>query len=446
MPITIDPQPSTTTPFPVVVAPTTPQPAGYAPRVLGSFGNPSIDQWDTAFLAASRAVWEKKGVSLDPHILKAMMQIESGGDGDYPAKRCRTGDAYDHVPACGPMQIKRAYHQQRCPECDFTTVAGQIELAAHILADTMKATGHDAYAAIRDVYFPGSDGATTQAQYLAKARSLVAQMAHPVTGGTATTPAPAPVDLCTAIVGGAHYTDAYGFKSPTSLPYYAYFVGHGGSSNQHTGIDVTGAIGEPLFSPISGTVVCAGTGVGPGAYGSSCAAFANEMGQGSGSSGRFEILADDGKRSLILGHVLRSLAEVGSRVKPGQHVADMGGAGMPPGPHCHVEARTWVDGMYTIRDPRQVFSKVSVGTFVERVPYNFDPNAEPAPNLFTVKARVPLFIYQRADPNAAILDTLAEGEEFQAVAIIPGNDGRRWWLGVHNGRIPTDGTSIIKGG
>jgi len=259
-------------------------------------------------------------------------------------------------------------------------------------------------------------------------------------GGTTpvTPPPPPPRDIVDVLVGGAPFTDDYGFKSPTDLPYYSYFIGHGGRSDQHTGIDVTGYIGEPLYSPISGTVVCAGTNTNvPGAHGSSCAAFPFTLGVNTSTSGRCEILSDDGSRSLILGHVLRTILPIGSRVKPGDHLADMGGQN---GPHCHLESRLWDGGNYTIVDPRQAFGSVSVALPVERVPYNFDMEIQPAPNLFTVTALQDVKVYQRADPSAAILDTIKAGEQFEAIAIIPGNDGKQWWLGRYQGRVPMDGT------
>jgi hypothetical protein len=124
---------------------------------LGSYGNASIDQWDIDFLAASGAVMRKKGVRVDPRFMKAVMDVESGGNGNYPASKCRPSDGTDNVPACGPMQIKRRYHQQRCPECDFSTIPGQIELATHIIGDTMKQRGKDEYDALVTTYFPQDD-------------------------------------------------------------------------------------------------------------------------------------------------------------------------------------------------------------------------------------------------------------------------------------------------
>jgi len=420
------PPPATTTTRAPKPKPKPPSPPPSPSAGLGSVGIPSIDQWDQAFLAATEAVLRKKGVQVDPRFLKAMMVVESGGDGNYKPGQCRSDGS------CGPMQIKQIYHQYRCPECNFGTVPGQIELAAHIIGDTMRNKALDEYGALLDTYFPTDDilNGTTQAQYTARVKDLVATM-----GGTT----PAQVDVIDAIMGGVPYTDDYGFKSPTNLPYYAYFAGHGGSSNQHTGIDVVAPLGTPLYSPLAGTVVCAGTGVGPGAYGSSCAAFGYTLGTQTGSSGRFEILADDGKRSLILGHVIRCHVSVGQKVKPGQHCADLGGQN---GAHVHVEARLWQQGNYVIVDPRKAFGGVPYVPPVERIPYNFDVESQPTPNLFTVRADKEVHVYQRADPRAQMLDTIKAGEEFEAVAVVPGNDGKPWWLGRYNGRVPVEGTSV----
>ena len=105
------------------------------------------------------------------------MEIESGGNGNYPPGMCRPSDGTDDVPACGPMQIKQRYHQTRCPECDFTTVPGQIELATHIIGDTMVAHKLDEYGALLKAYFPTDDvNGTTQQAYVKKVKSLVATM------------------------------------------------------------------------------------------------------------------------------------------------------------------------------------------------------------------------------------------------------------------------------
>lgn len=247
-------------------------------------------------------------------------------------------------------------------------------------------------------------------------------------------PQPQTVDVVAVIVGGQPTNTDYGFKAPTDLPYYDYFVNHGGTAHEHTGIDATGQIGEPLYSPIDGTVVCAGTGVGQGAHGSSCAAFPFTLGANTGSSGRFEIVTDDGQRSLILGHVQRCLVPLGARVTAGQEVALMGGMN---GPHVHIEARIWQGGDYTIVDPRQAFGGGPLP--IKRLPV---PQPSEIDNPVTVKVvRDGLPVRQRADPAAPEVDTpFKAGDTFQATHTIIGVDNRWWWVGVHDGRVPMDGT------
>jgi murein DD-endopeptidase MepM/ murein hydrolase activator NlpD len=402
-------------------------PTGPAPAyVIGSYGNASIDQWDQAFISASEVVFRLRGVRVDPHVLKAIMDVETGGNGNYPPDRCRPSDGTDSVPACGPMQIKHAYHRYRCPECNFQTVPGQIELAAHIIGMTMKERATDEYGALRAVYFPTDDvNGTTQKAYVDRIRSLIRTMER-----DAGREEPEPRDVVDAILNGAATDDSYGFKHPTDLPYYAYFEGHGGNANQHTGIDATTRLGQPLFSPIAGTVVCGGTGNGAGAWGQGCAAIGDTLGRG---AGRVEILAEDGRRSLILGHVSRSLVRPGDKILAGQQVAEAGGMN---GPHVHIEAREWDGRQYWIRDPRALFGRGK--PVVSPTPYNWNA---PDRNEFVVTADIDgIVARQRADPTAPKLYDVKKGATFNAIAMIPGNDSATWWLATDSARVPIAGT------
>lgn len=128
---------------------------------LGSYGNQSIDQWDQAFIAAGNKY------NVDPTLLKAMMEIESGGDGNYPLEKCRSDGS------CGPMQVKPDIWGY------VGSVPEQIEQAAKILGDAVSSGQYpNAEAALFGIYFPTDDvmNGTTQGMYADKVHQLQAQM------------------------------------------------------------------------------------------------------------------------------------------------------------------------------------------------------------------------------------------------------------------------------
>lgn len=178
------PKPTTTTTTTLAPKPT--------PSKLGSVGVWSIDQWDRELSDASDRVYRKRGVRVSPRFLKAVLYVETGGNGAYPLTECRPCDGHDCVPACGPFQIKWPFHQQRCPECKKGTPSGEAEMAAHILGMTMLERKTDEYGALLAVYFPTDDvNGTTQKSYVKKVKQLIATMEADATGTTpATTPAP----------------------------------------------------------------------------------------------------------------------------------------------------------------------------------------------------------------------------------------------------------------
>lgn len=163
------------------------------------------------------------------------------------------------------------------------------------------------------------------------------------TGEPEPVPVPVPdVDPLAVIAGGAYPPVTYGFKAPAAGPFYDYFAGHGGNANQHTGVDIALAYGATVYSPIAGTVVCTGSGKGQGAWGTGCAAFRDTGDAGPEGAdrgvGRVEILAEDGKHSVIFGHARQCLVALGAKVKPGDPVCTTGGM---LGNHIHLEVRVW---------------------------------------------------------------------------------------------------------
>jgi murein DD-endopeptidase MepM/ murein hydrolase activator NlpD len=391
----------------------------------------AVNRYDDDFLKAGATH------NVLPQMLKAMMVIESGGQ-SIPNQ--------GGSGAWGPMQFKRWIWQPRADPFgyDLDTGRGQVFMAAAILGgDVPSVRGNTPEERFLNEYYPtagldvpGEDGHTPR-QYLADLHELMRQIDA---AADAQKPPPTPVgDLIDIIVGGKPTNTRYGFKSPAARPYYAYFHGHGGNPSQHTGIDATGSLGQALYSPIDGTVVCAGTGIGTGAYGSSCAAFAEEMVRG---VGRVEILADDGERSLILGHCAKSLVRVGERVKVGQQVATMGGAGNPPGPHVHIEARIWRNGDYTIVDPRQAFGGGPLPQgYAERVDVPQPTEWTTGANVTITKAGVPLL--QRAGKNAPeVASPWEKGDTFEAVMLVWAEDEQTWyWVSKAKTRVPLEGTA-----
>jgi len=268
------------------------------------------------------------------------------------------------------------------------------------------------------------------------------QDANGTTPAVTTTPAPVPqgnvIDL---LYGGKPYdiSAEYGQLVTWSCPgCYDYFTAYGLDTRHHWAYDVSAAAGDgaPLYAPFDGLVVCAGTGVGQGAWGTGCAAFDRLNNYGSlrangTGHGRLELLNEDGTASLIMGHALSSRVRAGDRVNRGDLIGTQGGMN---GSHVHLEAR--YDQGRRIGDPRKLFGGGPITVTPERVPYDFDND----PNTFTVTALRDLKVYQRADPNSPVLDTIPKGDTFTAVAVVPGNDGRPYWLGKLNGRVPVSGT------
>lgn len=101
---------------------------------------------------------------------------------------------------------------------------------------------------------------------------------------------------------------------------------HGGAA-MHTGLDMAGSMGEPVYASAAGTVVRAGR---FGAYGN-C------------------IDVDHGKGIITrYGHLSRIAVEVGDRVEMGARIGAMGSTGRSTGTHLHFEVR--IDGRAV--DPR----------------------------------------------------------------------------------------------
>ena len=118
----------------------------------------------------------------------------------------------------------------------------------------------------------------------------------------------------------------------------SYFPGETGygmpGDTYHSGLDVGMPSGTPLFAPVAGRIVCAGTDSGVGTDGGGCAAFASDTG-GVGS-GRLELQFGPGE-SIIFGHSADSAVRAGTDVRAGDLIGHSGSAGT--GAHLHLEER-----------------------------------------------------------------------------------------------------------
>jgi murein DD-endopeptidase MepM/ murein hydrolase activator NlpD len=249
-------------------------------------------------------------------------------------------------------------------------------------------------------------------------------------------PDPEPTDLIAAVMGGQNYWIISEFAVWSGNGLYGYGVGHGLNGSQHTGIDIGADPGAPLYSPIDGVVVCAGTSLrAAGAHGSSCAAFNDYFGKG---TGRVEVMTHDGQASLIFGHSSRSMVSIGQTVSVGDQVATVGGMNSW---HCHLEARTWDNGHYMIRDAREVFAG-GTGTVPhgQRLPMPQPDAWERGEEVTVLVDGVPLL--QRANKNAVeVAPPFEAGDTFEAVQLAYSEDEDDWyWITNRATRIPIAGT------
>ncbi len=108
-----------------------------------------------------------------------------------------------------------------------------------------------------------------------------------------------------------HYTSGYGVR----------FDPFNGGAAMHAGLDMAGAMGEPIYAAANGTVVAAGR---SGGYGNMI-----ELAHGKGIDTRY-------------GHLSAILVHAGEQVRQGEVIGRMGSTGRSTGTHLHFEIR--VDG------------------------------------------------------------------------------------------------------
>ncbi|MEA2583080.1 MAG: hypothetical protein QOF33_1165 [Thermomicrobiales bacterium] len=292
-----------------------------------------VNRWDPNVLSATQQVYQETGVLVPTNVVKAIMMIESGGNPN-------------EGPAYGLMQVTAgamdSYDLNRArTEPAYGIYAGTRELALRYI-DSKKRPWENVIVG----YFSGhydptgaKDEFSSDFQYQERFKQLLAEL-------EAVAPSDRPCTATSAVGLASIWGNKLfnGAPPPTSQGYgptdfsvyvhpewYSYALDYGFASPGHTGLDIAIPAGTPLYAPMDGTVVCAGTGNGNGD--DSCAAFLSSY--GGPTSGRLQLKLPNGEM-LILGHVNQSLVRPNDQVKAGQEI---GISGSMNGDHVHIEYR-----------------------------------------------------------------------------------------------------------
>lgn len=470
-PIKVKPRKDPRPPKPTTTTTTTPAPTSLGPILSNLTGNvrtirangsaPYGVPWsnivryadffdDAADEMAARFKLAMSAYSLEL-LMAAMGIVESDGNQTVNGRVVSRDDGFGDGPSVGILQVKPRIWQSLVKDADPNDAQGNIRLGTAIMAQAIAKYG-TWQKALTTVYFPTKDpNGTSQNAYVKTVTSLMAEMQNnagalqPSQPAT-TTPAPQKpkpvVDPYQVIFNGRQGPVSYGWRADAGLNYYSYGVGHGTTAaTQHTGDDVPVPDETPLYAPFDAEVTCVGA-EGRVVWGQGCGYYNDYSDNTTGhdrSIGNITLLGEGKAKGykLVLGHCSDAVVEVGQHVKAGQLV---GYSGSMNGPHTHVEMAVEKNGSYWMLDPRPALIEAMGGEAptieAERIPYDWDND----PNLFTVKALKDLKVYQRADPSSPVLDTIPKGDTFTAVAVVPGNDGNPYYLGVQNGRVPVEGT------
>ena len=106
-----------------------------------------------------------------------------------------------------------------------------------------------------------------------------------------------------------------GYLWPTSVRYISQYYGW-----RHTGLDIAGPVGTPLYASKSGTVIKSQCGW-------------------NGGYGCYIIIDHGGGVQTLYGHASKLYVSYGEQVTQGQTIAAMGSTGRSTGPHIHFEVR-----------------------------------------------------------------------------------------------------------
>ena len=112
----------------------------------------------------------------------------------------------------------------------------------------------------------------------------------------------------------ATITQPFGCTTLEIEPWSAECAGH----HFHSGIDLAGPLGTPIYAATAGTVT---------------------LRRERGGYGLYILLTRDSRLSTLYGHLEWPLVQAGDVVAAGQAIALMGSTGNSTGPHLHFEVR-----------------------------------------------------------------------------------------------------------
>jgi murein DD-endopeptidase MepM/ murein hydrolase activator NlpD len=115
-------------------------------------------------------------------------------------------------------------------------------------------------------------------------------------------------------VKGSTITQPFGCTTLEIEPWSAECAGH----HFHSGIDLAGPLGTPIYASTAGTVT---------------------VRRERGGYGLYILLTRDSQLSTLYGHLDWPLVQAGDVVAAGQAIALMGSTGNSTGPHLHFEVR-----------------------------------------------------------------------------------------------------------
>jgi murein DD-endopeptidase MepM/ murein hydrolase activator NlpD len=292
------------------------RPSSYDPNGRGDpAGWGGVNQWNQFIDDASG----RTGIPAD--VIKAIMQIESGGD-----PNARSSQGYLGLMQIGPDSANaNSIDWSRAYDPAYNILKGAEELALKRNAARSYFGREPTWSEVAGFYlgWGGSDAlGTSTGNYMARFDANMRTLAAaPRSGGGALAGGggfSGGTGLGRAFPNAPAITANFGVQSSNGL--YGYGTSYGLNGSQHTGLDVMQPLKSPIHAPAGGQVICVGC-------------YRND--HMTGGIGRIEVLMPDGAH-VLFDHTFSSVVRVGDTVQAGQLLGYSGGMYSP---HTHLEVR-----------------------------------------------------------------------------------------------------------